>query len=185
MCGWMHIWGEIMAVDFVIKADHSAEFKADLERKIEAALEACGIQAVSHTVNNITKDAYKHPVDWYTRTAHLKDFSHKVVKDEKAVYIGTNVQYAKYWEYGTGHYSDKGGRQGFWVFVPGNSSSGSIGSSKVYTEAEAKRIMAILQSKGIDAHMTDGIKPDHRLKNATEQHKDEYTNIMRHYTGDV
>lgn len=170
-----------MAVDFIIKVDNSAEVKAELERKIEAALEACGVQAVTHTVNNITRDAYKHPVDWYTRTGHLKDFSHKVVKDEKAVYIGTNVPYAKYWEYGTGHYSDKGGRQGFWVFVPGNSSGSRVGSSKVYTEAEAKRIMAILQSKGVNAHMTDGIKPIHMLKNAIEQNKDEYKKIIERY----
>lgn len=172
-----------MAVDFVIVVDHSAEVMAGLEQQVEAALEACGIQAVTHTVNNITKDAYKHPVDWYTRTGHLKDFSHEVVKDENAVYVGTNVPYAKYWEYGTGHYSDFGGRQGFWVFVPGNSSSESVGSSKVYTEAEAKQIMAILQSKGIDAHMTDGIKPVHMLKNAIEQNKEEYIKIIKQYLG--
>lgn len=171
-----------MAVDFVIKADHSAEIKAELERQVEAALEACGIQAVSHTVNNITRDAYKHPVDWYSRTGHLKDFSHTVEKDENTVYIGTNTEYAVYWEYGTGQYSDKGGRQGFWVFVPG-SSKGKVGSSKVYTEAEAKQIMAILQSKGIDAHMTDGIKPVHMLRNAIEQHKEEYIKIVKQYLG--
>lgn len=174
-----------MAVEFIIKNDHSAEIEAELERKIEAALEACGIQAVTHTVNNITRDAYKHSVSWYTRTGHLKDFSHKVVKDEQAVYIGTNVPYAKFWEYGTGKYHDssdgKQGRHGFWVFVPGSSSSGRVGSSKVYSEAEAKRIMAILQSKGIDAHMTDGIKPVHMLRNAIEQHKDEYREIVKKY----
>lgn len=84
------------------------------------------------------------------------------------------------WEYGTGEYSDKGGRQGYWVFVPGSESSG-VGNGKVYTEAEAKRIMAILQSKGIDAHMTKGIKPVHMLKRAIEDHKDEYIGIMKKY----
>lgn len=178
-----------MAIDFVIKADHSAEVKAEVDRKIELALDECGAHAVSHTQTNLERDAYKGGVSWYKRTGHLKDFSHTVKMDEKAVYIGTNVPYAKFWEYGTGKYHDssdgKQGRQGFWVFVPGNSSSGSVGSSKVYSEAEAKRIMAFLQSKGVDAHMTDGIKPVHMLKNAIEQHKNEYISIVKKYLGDV
>ena len=164
--------------NIIITADHTAEVQADLERRIEAALEACGAAAVSHTVNNLTKDAYKGGVSWYRRTGHLKDFSHQVEKDEQAVYVGTNTEYAVYWEYGTGEYSEKGGRQGYWVFVPGGTKSG-VGSSKVYSEAEAKKIMAILQSKGIDAHMTKGIKPVHMLKNAIEEHKDEYIEIIK------
>ena len=177
--------------DIIITADHTAEVNAELDRKIEAALEACGIQAVSHTINNLTRDAYQNPVKWYKRTGHLKDFSHQVNMDEKAVYIGTNTEYAGYWEYGTGEYSDKGGRQGYWVFVPrdenfiGPPRPAKVGSSKVYTEAEAKRIMAILQSKGIDAHMTKGIKPVHMLKRAMEDHKDEYIGIIKQTLGGV
>lgn len=165
-------------MSFKITVDNSKEILAALERNVERALDVCGAQAVSHTQTNLERDAYKEGVSWYKRTGHLKDFSHQVKMDEKAVYVGSNVSYAPYWEYGTGEYSDKGGRQGYWVFVPGSTKSG-VGSSKVYTEAEAKRIMAILQSKGIDAHMTKGIKPVHMLKNAIEEHKDEYIEIIK------
>ena len=165
-----------MSVDIV---DHSGEVVSALNQQLRAALEAIGIQATSHAINNLTKDAYKHPVDWYTRTGKLKDISHKVDMSEKAVYIGTNTPYAKYWELGTGEYAEKGGRSGYWVFVPGSGSS--VGSGKVYTEAKARQVMAILQSKGIDAHMTNGIKPIHFLKNAAEKHKKEYVEIIKRY----
>lgn len=159
--------------------DHSKEIQRQMDANIQAALEACGIQAVSHTVNNLTKDAYKHSVDWYTRTGHLKDFSHQVNMSNKEVVIGTNTSYAKYWEYGTGEYADKGGRQGYWVFVPGSGGGGVGGNTgKVYTEEKAKQVMAILQSKGVDAHMTKGIKPIHMLKNAIEKHAKEYIKII-------
>ena len=163
-------------------ADHSEEFMEALREATEGALEAIGIQCASHAVENVTKDAYKHPVDWYARTGHLKDFSHKVEMGEKAVYVGTNTSYSKFWELGTGEYADKGGRAGYWVFVPG--SGGGAGSGKVYTEAEAKRVMAILQSKGIDAHMTKGIKPIHMLKNAVEKHEKEYVRIIKQHLQD-
>lgn len=162
--------------------DRSREAKEELRRRIQAGLEACGAQAVSHTVNNLTKDAYKGGVDWYARTGHLKDFSHTVKMEDLAVYIGTNTKYAVYWEYGTGQYAEKGGRQGYWVFVPGNG-GGEVGENtgNVYTEEKAKQIMAILQSKGIDAHMTSGIKPVHMLKKAIEKNRKEYIQILKHY----
>ena len=41
--------------------------------------------------------------------------------------------------------------------------------------------MAILQSKGIDAHMTKGIKPIHMLKNAVEKNEKEYVQIIEQH----
>jgi hypothetical protein len=101
-----------------------------------------------------------------------------VKKDEDAVYIGTNLKYAVYNERGTGKYADDGkGRQGWWVFVPG-SGNDRTGSAKVYTEAEARKVVAILRSKGIEAHMTQGMPPLHFLKKAVEEHLDEYKRII-------
>lgn len=62
-----------------------------LEEKVEAWLEAIGLDAEGTA-------AQKAPVD----TGRLKDsISHAVVPSEKAVYIGTNVEYAPYQEFGT------------------------------------------------------------------------------------
>lgn len=78
----------------VTVVDNSGEVLEALREATEGALEAIGIQCASHAVENVTRDAYKHPVDWYARTGHLKDFSHKVEMGEKAVYVGTNTEYA-------------------------------------------------------------------------------------------
>ena len=166
--------------------DHSEEIQKQMEANIRAALEECGVQAVSHTVENLTKDAYHGGVKWYKRTGHLKDFSHEVNMDDKEVVIGTNTSYAKYWEYGTGEYADKGGRPGYWVFVPGNGGGGVGGNTgKVYTEEQAKQIVKLLQSKGIDAHMTKGIKPVHMLKNAIEKNSKEYIETIKQHLSKI
>ena len=103
---------------------------------------------------------------------------------EATCYVGTNMSYAKYNEFGTGIYADNGaGKQGFWVFVPGSEDGEgtSVGTAKVYTEAEARRIVAMLKAKGLDAHMTQGMKPIHFLKRAIEEHAQEYFKIMEKY----
>lgn len=77
--------------------------------------------------------------------------THKVQMSEKAVYVGTNVHYAIYNEMGTGIYTDGGGgRQTPWRYQ---------------------------DAKG-NWHTTRGIKPTHFLKNAAQDHKEEYRAII-------
>ena len=67
------------------------EVEEALTEKALSWLEAIGLDAEGVA-------AGKAPVD----TGRLKDsISHAVVPSEKAVYIGTNVEYAPYQEYGT------------------------------------------------------------------------------------
>lgn len=99
-----------MAVDFEITIDNSAEVVRELESKIEAALEACGNQAVSHAKQNITRAGR---VD---TGAMRNSINHKVQDD--TCYVGTNNEYAIYHELGTGIYADGGkGRQTGWFYV--------------------------------------------------------------------
>ncbi len=68
--------------------DNSAIFKDAKDRAIEAALEAIGMTAERHAKADT-------PVD----TGRLRaSISHAVDADEKAAYIGTNVEYAIYVE---------------------------------------------------------------------------------------
>lgn len=70
---------------------HVDEITEEMQTKINAWLEAIGQDAASTAANFA-------PVD----TGRLKNsISHAVVEDEKAVYIGTNVEYAVYQELGT------------------------------------------------------------------------------------
>ena len=69
-------------------------------------------------------------------------------------YIGTNNSYAAYHEFGTGLFADNGqGRKTPWRYV---------------------------DEKG-EGHWTRGIKPIHFLKNAAENHVQEYIEIIKKF----
>lgn len=165
-----------MAVNIEITADHSAEILRELDQKCKAALESCGQQAVSHAKQNITAGVPRHSGSWYSVTGALKNsMDHEVRK--KVCYVGTNQDYAIYNEFGTGRFAEGGkGRKGWWVFVVGGSEK--TGKGKTYSKEEALKVLAILKSKGLDAHMTEGMKPLHFLRNAIQDHVDEYKAII-------
>jgi HK97 gp10 family phage protein len=71
--------------------DHSQEIINATNEAIYNALEIIGAKAADYA-------AGKAPVD----TGRLKNsLTHEVAMDEKAVYVGTNVEYAPYVEFGT------------------------------------------------------------------------------------
>ena len=88
--------------------------KRELENGVIAGLEAIGQQAETHAKQNV---AAAPRVD----TGRLMNsIAHEVRTAEDAVYIGTNVEYAVYNEYGTGKYGENGGTGGgWWVYVTG------------------------------------------------------------------
>ncbi len=70
-----------------------------------------------------------------------------------SVYIGTNVEYASYVEFGTGIYASNGsGRQEPWVY---------------YDEKTGK------------FRLTRGSKPHHMLRKAATEHTDEYKELIK------
>ena len=147
--------GKVVDVKFTSNVDATIEAKNEA---IEAALEAIGNQCVSHAKQNITKGVPRNAESWYTPTGNLRNsISHLVDIAEECVYVGTNVSYAIYNEYGTGKYaeSDNGakGRQSPWAY------KGSDGK----------------------VHWTNGIKPLHFLRNAVQDHTDEYQKIAEQY----
>ena len=100
-----------MALEFEIRADNSAEVLRELDSKIEAILEAWGIQGVGAVVDIITSESR---VD---TGAMRNSISHQVDAGDKSVYIGTNIEYAIYHELGTGIYLEGGGgRQTPWAY---------------------------------------------------------------------
>lgn len=79
-----------MAIDVKI-TDNSDEFLKALPEQIEQALTAIGLTAESYAKRDC-------PVD----TGRLRNsITNAVRTDEKAVYIGTNVEYAAFVELGT------------------------------------------------------------------------------------
>lgn len=76
---------------FEIETDNTDEVLGELDEAIDRALEAMGMQVENYAKENC-------PVD----TGLLRNsITHVVASDEKAVYVGSNVEYAAYQELGT------------------------------------------------------------------------------------
>lgn len=119
--------------------DNSRQIKAGMEDAVLKALEACGLAAEGYAKELC-------PVD----TGNLRNsITHEVKGDEKAVYIGSNTEYAAYVELGTGQYYP-GGRQDPWVY----------------------------QDEEGNWYKTSGQKPQPYLKPAITDHRDDYKRII-------
>lgn len=86
--------------EIVVKS-HVNDVKAELSHRIPIILEALGIEAEGNAIDEINKLVYDQPESPnYVRTGRLKgSISH--AHDEDSAYIGTNVEYAPYVEFGT------------------------------------------------------------------------------------
>lgn len=93
-------------VQFRLTDNSEAVLKA-LDQTTQAALEACGQQAVSHSKSIVTAAGR-------VKSGALRNSINSIVSG-KTAYIGTNISYAKYHEMGTGVYI-AGGRQSPWAF---------------------------------------------------------------------
>ena len=145
-----------MARDNGVKfTDNSVKVKADLDKALIAFLREASAEI-------------KTQAERYTPTgegAQLKKHWETVVDaGKKQAIIGNTLEYAIYQEFGTGEYALEGnGRKGYWVYVKDSDSGKMSKSSKSYTLAEARRIMAMLREKGLEAYYTKGTRPKRML----------------------
>lgn len=85
--------------------------------------------------------------------------------------IGSPMEQAFWEEFGTGEYADqsknggKPGREGWWIYIPGQTSMG--GGQTYKTQEEAEQMAAFIRAKhGKQAIVTNGKKPHYTLENA-------------------
>lgn len=165
-----------MSFEFTL-TDNSGDVLNELGLDIPRGLEAVGKKCMNYAALELENNPAR--VDTGTLRGSI---TYVVNADDKSVTVGTNVKYAIYVHEGTGIYAPSGGTGGWWVYVlNGNGTMKGHASGKRYTEAEARRIVAMLHEKGLDAHMTQGMRPNRFLKNAIEKHKDEYIEILKKY----
>lgn len=126
----------------VIIKDNSEEVLNAFKEQLRIGLEVVGMKAEGYAKDNT-------PVD----TGRLRNsMSHKVNMRDSSVYIGTNVEYAPYIEFGTGIHAENGiGRQDPWIYD---------------------------DEKGVE-HVTSGIKAHHMIKKAATEHNSEYKRIIK------
>ena len=129
--------------------DNTEEVKELLNEAIEQALEAVGIQAEGYAKLNLETDPRR------INTGNLRNsITYVTEPEEKAVYVGTNVEYGIYVHEGTGIYAyDGGGRQDPWSY----------------------------QDDEGNWHRTSGMMPNRFLVDAAENYADEYRDIFESY----
>ena len=82
---------------------HADEVLRKSEQVFHEAMELVAQQGESNAIAEVTKLVYDTPESPnYVRTGALRNsIAHAYVREEKAAYIGTNLEYAPYVEYGT------------------------------------------------------------------------------------
>ena len=134
--------------------DNSVQVKAALNKALIAFLREASAEV-------------KTQAERYTPTgnAQLKRGWETVLDEGKMqAIIGNTLEYAIYQEFGTGEYALEGkGRKGYWVYVKDGDTGKMSKSSKSYTLAEARRIMAMLRADGLEAYYTKGTRPKRML----------------------
>ena len=117
-----------MDISVELTADNVDKVLEELAKQVEIGLEAVGLQAEKHAINNITangtvdtgllRNSITHAVAGHSpeKQSYTADkggghgsYSGTVgTERDKAVYIGTNVEYAPYVEYGHQQYGGGG-----------------------------------------------------------------------------
>lgn len=150
-----------MASSFNVKLVHN-----DLP-KINAAVKKVALQWLEENSGELASQASRNSrVD----TGGTKNsWTHRVDEGAMEAVAGSSNINVVYEEYGTGEYAANGdGRKGYWVYVKGGM-PGKSTKGKTYTLEGAKRAMAILRSKGLDAYYTKGKHPNPALHNAWDK----------------
>lgn len=128
--------------------DNSEEILDKFEEAKFAALEAIGMKAEKYAKRELTN----FPAVDTGRLRNSITHAIETGADEDAVYIGTNVEYGKWIELGTGIYASDGqGKKEPWVY----------------------------QDDEGNYHLTKGVRPVHFLKKAATEHSDEYKEINK------
>ena len=149
--------------------DNSIEVTKQINKGLRNALREVAAEIRRQTLTNSR-----------TKTSQTKESFEYVVErtgDGFIAQIGSNNPNAIWEEFGTGEYALNGnGRPGYWVYVKSGSDDKKKDKpvGKIYTLKEAKQVMAILRSKGLDAYYTKGKKPTRALFRAFEENKGKY-----------
>lgn len=145
-----------MAVHF---EDNSMQVRAALDAACIAFLHEAGGELEAQTKRNMPSG------HWYAQQSN--NWSYRVDESKGECTVGNPLEQSLWTEFGTGEYSiaPQGGRKGYWVYVKGSDGVRSR-NPKNYTLTEAKRIVAMMRSDGLNAYYTKGQRPHRPLQKA-------------------
>lgn len=142
--------------------DNSVQVKAELNQAIIAFLHEASAEIKTQAERFTPSSSSQLRRSW----------DKKVDAGKLQAIVGNTLEYAIYQELGTGEYALEGkGRKGYWVYVKDSSTGDMSRSTKSYTLAQAKRIMAMLREEGLEAYYTKGTRPKRMLYKAFQMWK--------------
>lgn len=143
--------------------DFTGEISKEIETIVLNWLEEASSELESQTIMKTGTGSYYREI--------ASRWTHMVDKNKYEAIIGNPLENALWVEYGTGEYALNGdGRKGYWVFVK-DSTGKSSKSTNQYTLQEAKQIVAMMRSEGLDAMYTKGTPPKRPLYLAFNQNE--------------
>ena len=155
---------------------YSVNVKTALKDKAIAFLHEIGGEIRSQTQRNSRRRT--------GRTAGT--YEYMVDENELAVHVGSNDVNAIWEEFGTGEHSIKGGgRKGYWVYVDNGGAPQAVKGGKTYTKKEAKRVVAIMRKKGLNAYYTNGKTANRPLYKAFTATEGKIQSVAERYFGGV
>jgi len=151
-----------MATGIEIKiTDNSEEIKKAMEEQVNAWLQAIGEDASDTSASLLARipvvdtGRLMNSISWATKENHGGSETPQGTPESYTVYIGTNVEYAIYHEFGTGEFASAG--------------------------SKAKKIPWAFKGKDGEWHYTSGVKARHYLQFGMTAHKSEYKAMLEQY----
>lgn len=92
--------------------------------------------------------------------------------------VYSNLEYAPYIEYGTGKFREENPSDGYWVYVRNSYKSG-VRSTKRYSLEDAKWIVAVMRSEGLDAIYTNGQRPQPFMRPALNENRQRILDTLK------
>lgn len=159
----------------IVFEDYTGEVTEKIRQTMISWLYEAGNELASQTITRTGTGKY------YREIASKWDC---IVDEEKlTATIGNPLENALWVEYGTGEYAlNKDGRKPYWVYVEDNTGK-SNKSSKIYTLEEAKRVVAIMRSKGLKARYTSGTPAKRPLHLAFTQNEEKLKDHLKSQLG--
>ena len=154
--------------------DNSIQVKAAINEKAVAFLHEVAGELAARSSMNVKRQS--------GQTAN--SYTYSVDEKSLSATFGSPLENAVWEELGTGEYAVNGdGRKGYWVFVEGQSKGG--GGGKTLDLASAKRAMAMLRRKGLNAYYTKGKRPRKPIQKAVNSSHSFVESTAEKYFGEL
>lgn len=112
-----------------------------------------------------------------------RSIRHVTENDGMEAVIGAEARHGLFVEKGTGEFAENGqGRRGYWVYVTGQPPGPG---GKTHTLATAKRAVAFLRSKGLEAYYTNGMHPQPFMEPSFRNNKSNIERLAKKYYAEV